>query len=143
MSAAIDANVLIYACIGEHPLAERAQRLISEIATGGVLFLPWPSLFAFLRVSTNPRVFEPPLSPARAMEVVDELLALPGTRTLGETQGFWRSYRTVAEGLQVRANLVPDAHLAALLLANGVQTLYTNDADFRRFDFLDVRNPFR
>ena len=66
MSAAVDANVLIYACIGQHPRAERARGLIAEIATGGVLFLPWPALFAFLRISTTPRVYEAPLSPAIA-----------------------------------------------------------------------------
>jgi predicted nucleic acid-binding protein len=37
---------------------------------------------------------------------------------------------------------VPDAHLAALLRQHGVGTLYTNDRDFRRFDFLRVINPF-
>jgi predicted nucleic acid-binding protein len=42
----------------------------------------------------------------------------------------------------VRGNLVPDAHLAALLRQHGVRRLYTNDADFRKFAFLDVRNPF-
>ena len=43
----------------------------------------------------------------------------------------------------MRGNLVPDAHLAALLRQHGIRTLYTNDSDFRRFSFLDVRNPFR
>lgn len=42
----------------------------------------------------------------------------------------------------VRGNLVPDAHLAALLKQNGIKALFTNDADFRRFPYLDVRNPF-
>jgi hypothetical protein len=32
---------------------------------------------------------------------------------------------------------------ATLLFQHGVRVLYTNDAGFRRFDFLDVRNPFR
>jgi predicted nucleic acid-binding protein len=41
----------------------------------------------------------------------------------------------------VRGNLVPDAHLAALLLQHGVKTLYTKDTDFRKFDFLNVRDP--
>jgi predicted nucleic acid-binding protein len=41
----------------------------------------------------------------------------------------------------VRGNLVPDAHLAALLKQHGVRTLYTRDGDFRKFPFLDVRDP--
>jgi predicted nucleic acid-binding protein len=44
--------------------------------------------------------------------------------------------------LPVRGNLVPDAHLAALLRQHGVTTLYTNDVDFRKFTFLTVVNPF-
>ena len=52
----------------------------------------------------------------------------------------WRCRWKTAGGA-VRGNLVPDAHLAGLLRQHGVGTLYTADADFRRFDFLRVRNP--
>jgi len=41
-----------------------------------------------------------------------------------------------------RGNQVPDTHLAALMRQNGVRILYTRDRGFRRFDFLDVRDPF-
>ena len=37
-----------------------------------------------------------------------------------------------------RGNLVPDAHLASI---HGIKTLYTHDRDFRKFSFLDVRDP--
>jgi predicted nucleic acid-binding protein len=42
----------------------------------------------------------------------------------------------------VRGNLVPDAHLAAILKQHGVRTLFTRDTDFRKFPFLDLRDPF-
>lgn len=48
----------------------------------------------------------------------------------------------MVEETPVRGNLVPDAHLAALLREHGVRTLYTHHRDFRRFDFRDVRDPF-
>ena len=51
-------------------------------------------------------------------------------------------YREVTGSFPVRGNLVPDAHLAALLKQHGVRTLYTRDGDFRKFSFLDVRDPF-
>jgi predicted nucleic acid-binding protein len=63
-------------------------------------------------------------------------------RLLAEEEGFWEVYREVTDEVPVRGNLVPDAHLAALLRQQGIRTLYTNDSDFRRFSFLDVRNPF-
>jgi hypothetical protein len=40
-----------------------------------------------------------------------------------------------------RGNLVPDAHLAAILRQHGVKKLYTHDTDFLKFAFLDVRDP--
>jgi predicted nucleic acid-binding protein len=51
-------------------------------------------------------------------------------------------YREVTKEFTARRDLVPDAHLAALLRQHDIRTLYTTDADFRKFEFLDVRNPF-
>ena len=44
--------------------------------------------------------------------------------------------------MAVRGNLVPGAHVAAILFQNGVRAIYTNDRDFRKFGTLDVRDPF-
>lgn len=63
-------------------------------------------------------------------------------RTLAELDGFWTTYLELTKRSPVRGNLVPDAHLASILLQHGVTTLYTADADFRRFAQLEVRNPF-
>jgi predicted nucleic acid-binding protein len=68
--------------------------------------------------------------------------ANPARRGLVDADdGFLDVYREVTHGMAARGNLVPDAHVAALLRQHGVTVLYTADADFRRFDFLDVRNP--
>lgn len=39
-------------------------------------------------------------------------------------------------------NVVPDAHLVALMLENDVRTIWTSDRDFRRFRGIEVRDPF-
>jgi toxin-antitoxin system PIN domain toxin len=96
----------------------------------------------YLRIATHTGIFTSPLSPHDAVANIDALLALPHVRPLGEDEGFWETYRAVGQGVPLRGNAVPDAHLAALLRQHGVSTLYTNDADFRRFDFLRVINPF-
>ena len=83
-----------------------------------------------------------PLTPAEAMLNVERLARLPHVRWLSEEPGFLDVYRDVTKQFPVRGNLVPDAHLAALLRQHGVRTLYTRDADFHKFDFLDVRDPF-
>jgi predicted nucleic acid-binding protein len=37
---------------------------------------------------------------------------------------------------------VPDAHLVALMLENGVRTIMTRDRDYRKFRGITVRDPF-
>jgi predicted nucleic acid-binding protein len=62
-------------------------------------------------------------------------------RVFAEEDGFWDIYREVTKDVSTRGYLLPDAHLAALLSQHGVVTLYTHDRDFRKFSFLDVRDP--
>jgi toxin-antitoxin system PIN domain toxin len=97
---------------------------------------------SYLRIATHPRVFARPLTPEEALSNVTGLLQLPRVRPLGEADGFLDVYREVAGRLPARGNVVPDVHLAAVLRQHGVRRLYTSDVDFRRFDFLDVRDPF-
>lgn len=76
------------------------------------------------------------------MSNVESLLDLPRVRALGEDHGFWSVFREIADPVPRRGNAVPDAHIAAVLCQHGVGTFYTNDADFTRFGFLKVINPF-
>ena len=143
MSYAVDANILLYAANATIPENARAVQFLQECARKGeVMCLAWPTVMAFLRISTHPVIFPDPLSWKQAAEHVDALLELPHVRTISELEGFWAVYREVADGVLPRGNLVPDAHLAAILKQNGVMTIYTNDSDFRKFEFLEVRNPF-
>lgn len=61
---------------------------------------------------------------------------------VGEHDRFWAAYRRVAAEADVRGNLVPDAHLVALMLENGVRTIWTHDRDYRRFPDIEARDPF-
>ncbi|MGH7320607.1 MAG: TA system VapC family ribonuclease toxin [Candidatus Rokuibacteriota bacterium] len=143
MSYAFDANVLLYASDRASPFHRRAVEFLGECASrGDVFYVAWPTAMAYLRIATHPAIFRAPLAPDEALRNVESLLRLPHARFLGEEEGFRDAYRRAAHGLSIRGNLVPDAHLAALLLQHGVRTLYTSDAGFRRFAFLDVRNPF-
>ena len=143
MSFAIDVNVLLYASNRQSDRHAPARAFLEEVAQAGeVFYLAWPTVIGYLRIATHPSVFAAPLTPREAMANVESLLALSHARTLGEGEEFWTSYKAATRGLALRGNLVPDAHLAAILLENGVRTLYTNDADFVRFPFLEVRDPF-
>lgn len=142
MSFAVDVNLLLYASDTQSPLHERARDFLQSCMRQGELFcLAWPTLMGYLRIATHPAVFAHPLTPAEAAANVGVLLGLPHVRCFAEEEGFWDVYRDIAGRIPVRGNLVPDAHLAALLRQHGIKTLYTHDRDFRKFDFLDVRDP--
>lgn len=112
-------------------------------ARAEICCLAWTTVMGYLRVSTHPSIFAAPLSPELAAANVEALVRLPHVRLLSEQDGFWEVYRDVTRATATRGNFVPDAHLAALLKQHGIGRLYTHDSDFRRFEFLEVRNPFK
>jgi toxin-antitoxin system PIN domain toxin len=134
---------LLYASDRASPRHEAAPRFLEERASDPHIFcLAWATLIASVRISTYPTIFAEPLAPAEALNNVEALMRLPRVRAIGEGDGFLAAYREATEGVVARGNLVPDAHLATLLRQHGVRRLYTNDADFRKFPFLEVRDPF-
>jgi len=136
-------NILLYASDQASPLHAAAIRFLESRAQDPDLFcVAWPTLMAYLRISTHPGIFSQPLSPEVALGNIEVLLLLPRVRILTEVEGFLKTYREVTGRFPVRGNLVPDAHLATLLRQHDVRTIYTTDTDFRKFDFLQVRNPF-
>lgn len=143
MSYSVDVNVLLHASDTSSPKHSEAIRFLKQRASDPDLFcIAWSTMIAFLRISTHSRIFARPLSPADALANVESLLSLPRVRMLSEGEGFLETYREVTSRFPVRGNLVPDAHLAALLQQHGVGRLYTLDRDFRKFDFLEVVDPF-
>ena len=143
MSYSLDVTVLLYASdrLSERHDVARAF-LESCAAEPEVLCLTWPTVMAYLRIATHPSIFGAPLTPEEALNNVSALLAVPHARVVSERDGFMEAYRHVTANMPVRGNLVPDAHVAAILFQNGVRTLYSNDRDFRKFASLDVRDPF-
>ena len=142
MSYSIDVNLLLYASDRASTHHPAALRFLEGRRSDPELFcVAWPTLMSYLRIATHSSIFAEPLSPSEALGNIAALLALRQVRALSELEGFLDVYRGVAGSSPVRGNLVPDAHLAAILRQHGVRRLYTSDADFRRFDFLEIRDP--
>ena len=143
MSYSVDVNVLLYASDQAGPRYDQAIQFLLNRASDPELFcICWPTLISYIRISTHPSIFSHPLSPDEALENIESLLSQPRVRVLSEDEGFLAVYRQVSGNFPVRGNLVPDAHLAALLLQHGVRKIYTADADFKKFEFLEVSDPF-
>jgi len=142
VSYAIDLNILLLASNSEAEEHTAARSFLERCAARPeLLCVAWPTVMGYLRIATHPSIFSRPRTPREALANIRSLLALPQVRVLGEEEGFLEVYETIG-GKSFRGNLVPDAHLAAILYQHGVTTLYTRDADFRRFDFLVLRQPF-
>jgi toxin-antitoxin system PIN domain toxin len=143
VSYSLDVNVLLYASDRSSDRHVHARRFVEACAAGPeILCLTWPTLMSYLRIATHPRIFSAPLSPDEALGNVSELLGLPHVRAVSELDGFLDAYKHVTGGTSVRGNLVPDAHVAAILFQHGVRTLYSNDRDFRKFSSIELRDPF-
>lgn len=129
----VDTNVLIYAVNAGSVHHEACRSWLVE-ALGGPegVGLPWVSLLGFIRISTNPRVFERPLSSAQATGLVQTWLAQPCAVPLEPTA----RHAGVLAGLLGQAgtagNLTTDAHIAALALEHDAEVV-TMDRDFARF----------
>lgn len=144
MSFALDVNLLLYASDATSPWNRRAVDFLEACADKNEVFcVAWPTVMGYLRMATHPAVFDRPLTHEDALRNVERLLSLPHVRVLSEGEGFLEIYRDTVRNVPTRGNLVPDAHLAALLRQHGVRMLYTRDRDFMKFDFLEVRDPFK
>jgi toxin-antitoxin system PIN domain toxin len=143
MSYTVDANVLLYASDESSLVHSRAREFVGRLADGPeIAYLFWPTVMAYVRIATHPAVFARPLSIVEAIGNIEQLLARPHVRTTGEGEAFWRTFRDVADDAFPSGNLVPDAHLVALMAENDVRTIWTRDRDFRRFPRIEVRDPF-
>jgi len=143
VSYTIDANVLLCASDESSPVHARARAFVERLAAGPeIAYLFWPTVMAYLRIATHPAVFARPLAADEAIGNVEQLLVRPHVRTTGEQERFWERFRKVAEDAMPAGNLVPDAHLVALMLENDVRTIWTRDRDYRRFGRIEVRDPF-
>ena len=144
MSYSLDVNVLLYASDRSSDRHARARSFVESCAAGPeILCLTWPTLMSYLRIATHPRIFSAPLSPDEALGNIMALINLPHVRALSELDGFLDAYKHMTGEMSLRGNLVPDAHVATILFQHGIRMLYTNDRDFRRFQSLDVRDPFK
>jgi len=143
VSFGIDVNVLLHASDESSARYSPAKAFLQRCARDGQVFcLAWITVMSYLRMATHSSIFVRPLTPAEAAQNVEALTSLPHCRVIGEQEGFWEVYRWVTAEVPARGNLVPDAHLAAVLRQNGISCLYTHDRDFRKFSFLEVRDPF-
>lgn len=139
----VDTNILIYAEDKLSPLHEEVRQWWDKQLSGeSPVCLSWSIISAFIRICTNRRIFNKPLTLDQAINRVQSWIDQPCVRLINPTENHWQIFQAMLLEGQANANLVPDAHLAALAIEHGC-TLYSTDSDFSRFPRLKWKNPLR
>jgi toxin-antitoxin system PIN domain toxin len=137
----VDANLLIYAVNQDLPQHKRARAWWEGALSGAAdVGLPWVSLLAFLRICTNPRIFESPLRLEQTTGFIDEWLDRPNVGMITPGPGHWAILKSLIRQAGTAGNLTTDAHIAALALEHGC-TICSADNDFKRFPGVAHINP--
>ena len=86
----VDANLLLHAynpSFGDH---QRARAWLETVlSTPDPVCLAWATILAFLKIATNPRAFEQPLSIEEAIPIVSAWLEQPTIRILEPEERHW------------------------------------------------------
>jgi toxin-antitoxin system PIN domain toxin len=137
----VDANLLLYAKLTSFPEHAAAHEWLDAKLNGPErVALPWESVLAFLRLSTNTRLFPRPLSMAAAWRQVRSWLSLDTTWSPAPTDEHEAVLGALLAPGGITPKLVMDAHLAAIAIEHGL-VLCSADGDFGRFAELDWHNP--
>ncbi|MEM1158924.1 MAG: type II toxin-antitoxin system VapC family toxin [Verrucomicrobiota bacterium] len=136
-----DANLLLYAedTSSRH---HEFSRLWWDGCLSGTerVCLCWQVVVAFIRIATNPRLHEYPLTQEEAINRVESWLDQPCVRLIAPGGLHWQEFKTLLIESEALGNLVSDVHLAALAQEHGC-VLYSTDRDFARFRSLKWVNP--
>lgn len=137
----VDANILLYGFNADAPEHQRARRWLKQLFAGADwIGLPWLCLWAFLRISTNPRLFPRPLRPEEAFRIVRGWLDMPRVRVVEPGARHAEILERLVTKYQAAGGLLTEAALAALAFEQGA-ALASTDQGFSRFPDLRWTNP--
>ena len=103
--------------------------------------LGWSELGAsgFVRIVTNPKIWQTPTTTKDALEFIRRLRARSNARLLTHGPASWDIFARLCLAARARGKLVANAYHAALAIEHGCE-LITADADFGRFPGLRQRH---
>jgi uncharacterized protein len=137
----LDANILLYACNADVPQHRRVAAWLERTLDGAeVVGLPLPSVWAFLRISTNPRIWPNPRPAAEAFRFIRELMDCAGVVLVQPGPGHLKILEQLSDEYGIAGPSLTDGALAAMALENGA-ALASTDHGFARFENLRSINP--
>lgn len=137
----VDANILLYAKISTYSQHKKAKTWLDNILSSTTeIGFPWETIIAFIRISTNPRVFERPLLLQDAWNQIEDWTSCPYARIPTPEKNHFEILKHQIPFSIGESGLIHDAHLAALAISHGL-TIFSADNDFNRFKEVKWENP--
>lgn len=136
-----DVNLLLHAARPDSPHHRRCRGLLDDLARGDEpLALCDLVLASVVRIATNPRVFDPPASPASVFAFCAALRRHPRATPIAPGPRHWQIFEDLVVSTGIRGADTTDAWFAALAIEHGCEW-WTADLGFTRFPGLRWRNP--
>jgi uncharacterized protein len=136
-----DLNLLLYAYFEHYPQHAAAKRWWESVVNGkDMVGIVPPVAFGFVRLSTNRKVYAPPVSVEEALRTVESWFLRANVHWLvAGPENLEIAFRLLrSEG--AAGDLTTDAQIAAFALEHRA-LLCSNDVDFARFEGLRWSNP--
>jgi toxin-antitoxin system PIN domain toxin len=136
-----DANLLLYAYDSLSKFHTPARSWWETQLSGAEpVCLSWQVINAFVRIGTNHRSHSRAMTLEESFQRVQSWLDQPCVKIIQPTENHWTIFQQLLRAGNATANLVSDAHLAALAVEHDC-VLQSNDTDFARFRGLKWKNP--
>lgn len=142
MNYLLDSNILLYAKMDAMPEHDVVARWLEGAVSdqNNTVNICETSVLSFLRIATNPKVFNPTLPGSEAEKFIDSLFNRTNVNLLRASSAHFREVIRLMDKSRFYGNMVMDAHLAVLAMSIGA-TLVTRDSDFNKIPYLKTLNP--
>lgn len=144
MKGLIDTNLLVYASWPEAPEHPPAKAFLEKALSGPERFaVTWINMAEFVTVMSQLR----PLAFAHsalegAVTDMEKLLSCEFIEIVTEGKEHWHFFRDILRKTSgVKGRFVHDCRIAAIMMENGVDTIFTRDSEFRRIPGIKVVDP--
>ncbi len=123
----LDVNVPIAVLRRDSPHHESATSWLRDaLERGAEVVVLAETLTAAVRLVSNSRAWRQPTPADRAVEALNQLVALTDARVIGAGLEAWREFTRIAKDVSLTTRMVPDALLASVAIAQGA-TVVTFD----------------
>lgn len=137
----LDANILIYAKIPQFPQhATIAKWVEAEYNKTEPVGVPWISIWAFMRITTNQRIWPKSVPISEIFSAARDWTTNPNTRLLHPGPRHLQLAEELVLASGMTGAKITDAVLAAITIEHD-GTLASTDSDFQRFPGLRYINP--